>query len=30
VHATAPLDRVADAHRSMEASDHIGKLLLTT
>ena len=30
VHASAPLDRVADAHRSMEASDHIGKLLLTT
>jgi putative PIG3 family NAD(P)H quinone oxidoreductase len=30
VHATTPLDRVADAHRSMEASDHIGKLLLTT
>ena len=25
-----PLDRAADAHRSMEASDHIGKLLLTT
>ncbi len=30
VHSSAPLDRVADAHRSMEASDHIGKLLLTT
>ncbi len=30
VHDTMPLDRVADAHRSMEASDHIGKLLLTT
>ncbi len=30
VHASTPLDRVADAHRSMEASDHIGKLLLTT
>ena len=30
VHAAMPLDRAADAHRSMEASDHIGKLLLTT
>jgi NADPH:quinone reductase-like Zn-dependent oxidoreductase len=24
-----PLDRVADAHREMEASTHIGKILLT-
>jgi putative PIG3 family NAD(P)H quinone oxidoreductase len=30
VHATRPLAEVADAHRSMEASDHVGKLLLTT
>jgi len=29
VHDTMPLARVADAHRSMEASDHVGKLLLT-
>ena len=30
VHDTLPLDRAADAHRAMEASDHVGKLLLTT
>ncbi|WP_432477772.1 NAD(P)H-quinone oxidoreductase [Nocardioides sp. GXQ0305] len=30
VHETFPLDRAADAHRAMEASDHVGKLLLTT
>jgi len=30
VHDTMPLDRAADAHRAMEASDHTGKLLLTT
>jgi NADPH:quinone reductase-like Zn-dependent oxidoreductase len=25
-----PLDQVADAHRLMESSEHIGKILLTT
>jgi putative PIG3 family NAD(P)H quinone oxidoreductase len=29
VHATLPLDRVADAHRLMEESSHIGKIVLT-
>ena len=29
VHDTRPLAEAADAHRSMEASDHVGKLLLT-
>jgi len=29
VHATMPLDRVADAHRLMEDSSHIGKIVLT-
>ncbi len=29
VHATLPLDRAADAHRMMEAGDHVGKILLT-
>ncbi len=29
VHATMPLDRVADAHRLMEESSHIGKIVLT-
>ena len=29
VHATLPLDRVADAHRLMEESTHIGKIVLT-
>jgi putative PIG3 family NAD(P)H quinone oxidoreductase len=28
IHATFPLDRVADAHRLMESSMHIGKILL--
>jgi putative PIG3 family NAD(P)H quinone oxidoreductase len=28
IHATFPLDRVADAHRLMESSQHIGKILL--
>lgn len=28
VHATFPLDRAADAHRLMESSDHIGKIVL--
>jgi len=27
---TMPLDQVADAHRALEASGHIGKILLTT
>jgi putative PIG3 family NAD(P)H quinone oxidoreductase len=30
VHATLPLDRVADAHRLMEESGHTGKIVLTT
>jgi NADPH:quinone reductase-like Zn-dependent oxidoreductase len=25
-----PLDRVADAHRALEESNHVGKILLTT
>ena len=29
VHTTMPLDRVGDAHRLMEASSHIGKIVLT-
>ena len=29
VHATMPLERVADAHRLMEESGHIGKIVLT-
>jgi len=29
VHSTHPLARAADAHREMEASTHIGKILLT-
>ena len=29
VHATLPLEEAAEAHRLMEASDHIGKILLT-
>jgi putative PIG3 family NAD(P)H quinone oxidoreductase len=29
VHSTYPLARAADAHREMEASTHIGKILLT-
>jgi putative PIG3 family NAD(P)H quinone oxidoreductase len=29
VHATLPLDRVADAHRLMEDSSHTGKIVLT-
>ena len=29
VHVTMPLDRVADAHRLMEESSHIGKIVLT-
>jgi putative PIG3 family NAD(P)H quinone oxidoreductase len=30
IHATYPLVRAADAHRTMEAGAHIGKLILTT
>ncbi len=30
IHATFPLDRAAEAHRVMEESHHIGKLILTT
>ncbi|GAB3078683.1 NAD(P)H-quinone oxidoreductase [Intrasporangium mesophilum] len=30
VHSRHPLGRAADAHREMEASGHIGKILLTT
>ena len=30
VHDTMPLERAADAHRAMEAGEHVGKLLLTT
>jgi len=29
VHATYPMDKVADAHRALAASEHVGKLLLT-
>ena len=29
IHATFPLERAADAHRMMEESQHIGKILLT-
>ena len=29
VHSTYPLERAADAHRELEASTHIGKILLT-
>lgn len=29
VHATLPLERAADAHRMMEASEHFGKIVLT-
>ncbi|WP_020179756.1 NAD(P)H-quinone oxidoreductase [Methylopila sp. M107] len=30
VHATFPLDQAADAHRLMEESSHMGKIILTT
>ena len=30
IHSRHPLDRAADAHRELEASGHIGKILLTT
>jgi len=29
VHASLPLDEVAEAHRTMEAGDHVGKIVLT-
>jgi NADPH2:quinone reductase len=29
IHATFPLDRVAEAHKLMESSQHIGKIMLT-
>lgn len=29
IHATFPLEQAADAHRLMESSDHIGKIVLT-
>lgn len=29
VHTTVPLERVADAHRMMEASEHFGKIVLS-
>jgi putative PIG3 family NAD(P)H quinone oxidoreductase len=29
IHATVPLVRAADAHRMMEAGDHVGKIVLT-
>jgi NADPH:quinone reductase-like Zn-dependent oxidoreductase len=29
LHATFPLDRAGDAHRALEAGDHIGKMVLT-
>jgi NADPH2:quinone reductase len=29
VHATFPLERASDAHRLMESSEHIGKIMLT-
>jgi NADPH:quinone reductase-like Zn-dependent oxidoreductase len=30
VHATFPLREAAEAHRMMESSTHVGKLVLTT
>jgi NADPH2:quinone reductase len=29
IHATFPLDQVVEAHRLMESSQHIGKIMLT-
>jgi NADPH:quinone reductase-like Zn-dependent oxidoreductase len=30
VHTSLPLEEVREAHRIMEASDHIGKIVLTS
>jgi NADPH:quinone reductase-like Zn-dependent oxidoreductase len=30
IHSRHPLEHAAEAHREMEASGHIGKILLTT
>ena len=30
IHEVFPLERAADAHRLMEAGEHIGKIILTT
>ena len=30
IDSTFPLDRAADAHRRMEAGDHVGKIVLVT
>jgi NADPH:quinone reductase-like Zn-dependent oxidoreductase len=30
VHRSFPLAQAADAHRALEAGDHIGKIVLTT
>ena len=30
IHATFPLEKAADAHRALEAGDHVGKIMLTT
>ena len=29
IHAVFPLARAADAHRALEAGDHVGKIVLT-
>ena len=29
IHATVPLAEAADAHRMMEAGEHVGKIVLT-
>ncbi|WP_292225797.1 zinc-binding dehydrogenase, partial [Brevundimonas sp.] len=29
IHATFPLEKAADAHRALEAGDHVGKIILT-
>jgi NADPH:quinone reductase-like Zn-dependent oxidoreductase len=30
VHTSLPLEQAGEAHRIMEASDHVGKILLTS